>query len=69
MTALLDLQVGEFVIEKKELTNTETFPIWKIEGGRMLHKFELFTENSQILHRAIPTVSPCLKFISYIGFH
>ena len=51
------LQVGEFVMEKKDIKNFETYPIWKIESGRMLHKFELFTEESRILHRAIPTVS------------
>jgi len=44
-------------MEKKDLKNTESYPIWKIESGRMLHKFELFTENSRILHRSIPTVS------------
>ena len=50
-------QIGEFVMEKKDIKNLETYPIWKIESGRMLHKFELFTEDSRILHRAIPTVS------------
>ncbi|KAH3884177.1 hypothetical protein DPMN_008150, partial [Dreissena polymorpha] len=55
-----DLKVGEFVMEKKDLTNTESFPIWKIENGRMLHKFELVTENSRILHRSIPTFSSWL---------
>lgn len=47
-------------MEKKDLKDTETYAIWKIEGGRMLHKFELFTENSKILHRAIPTFSSWL---------
>lgn len=55
-----DLQVGEFVMEKKDLKNYETYPIWKIESGRMLHKFELFAEESRILHRAIPTFSSWL---------
>lgn len=51
------LQVGDFVIERNDEKNTESYAIWKIEPGRMLHKFELFTENSRILHRSIPTVS------------
>lgn len=55
-----DLQVGEFVMEKKDIKNYETYPIWKIESGRMLHKFELFAEESRILHRAIPTFSSWL---------
>ncbi|XP_053384154.1 uncharacterized protein LOC123536407 isoform X2 [Mercenaria mercenaria] len=55
-----DLQVGDFVIEKNDEKNTESYSIWKIEPGRMLHKFELFTENSRILHRSIPTFSSWL---------
>lgn len=51
------LQVGEFVIEGKDEKSSESFPIWKVESGRMLHKFELFLENSRILHRSIPTFS------------
>ena len=46
-------------MEKKDIKNYETYPIWKIESGRMLHKFELFAEESRILHRAIPTVRYC----------
>ena len=44
-------------MEKKDVKNYETYPIWKIESGRMLHKYELFAEEARILHRAIPTVS------------
>ncbi|KAL4225499.1 protein of unknown function (DUF4211) [Mactra antiquata] len=55
-----ELQVGDFVMEIKDERNTECYPIWKIESGRMLHKFELFTENSRVLHRSIPTFSSWL---------
>ena len=55
-------QVGEFVMEKKDIKNYETYPIWKIESGRMLHKYELFAEEARILHRAIPTVSQATQY-------
>ncbi|KAL3842092.1 hypothetical protein ACJMK2_020156 [Sinanodonta woodiana] len=70
-TIQTDLQVGDFVIEKRDLKNYEAYPIWKIESGRMLHKFELFTEDGKILHRAIPTFSswqPTMKN-SYVHIH
>ncbi|KAK3602640.1 hypothetical protein CHS0354_034229 [Potamilus streckersoni] len=70
-TVQTDLQVGDFVIEKRDLKNYETYPIWKIESGRMLHKFEFITEDGKILHRAIPTFSswqPTMRN-SYVHIH
>lgn len=50
-------QPGKFIIEVKDLSNYESYPIWKIENGKMLHKYELIIEDGKIRHRAVPTVS------------
>ncbi|ESO97965.1 hypothetical protein LOTGIDRAFT_153075 [Lottia gigantea] len=45
-------QVGRFIIEKKDLNNYETYPIWRIEQGGMIHKFENFPEDGTIRHKS-----------------
>lgn len=50
-------QIGSFILDKKDLNNFESYPIWKIETNRMLQKFELFLDNGKIRHRALSTVS------------
>lgn len=49
--------MGAFVINKKDLNNFEGFPIWKIEAGKMMRKYELYVEKGEILHRSLSTVS------------
>ncbi|KAK3101720.1 hypothetical protein FSP39_005807 [Pinctada imbricata] len=50
-------RIGEFVMDKKDMNNFECFPIWKIEQGRMMRKFELITDNGKIRHKALCTFS------------
>lgn len=33
-------QKGDFVVERKDMFTGNSFPIWKIEPGRLLLKFE-----------------------------
>jgi hypothetical protein len=49
--------MGSFVINKKDLNNFEGFPIWKIEAGKMMRKYELFIDKGEIFHRSLSTVS------------
>lgn len=53
------LQIGDFVIAKSDLNNFECFPIWRIDPGKMMKKYELFTDKGKILHMATCTVSSC----------
>ena len=58
------LQVGRFLLEKKDLHNYESYPIWRLEQGRMMRKFEMIIENGRIHHKAVSTVSgSCLRVI------
>ncbi|KAK6191164.1 hypothetical protein SNE40_002903 [Patella caerulea] len=50
-------QVGRFLIEKKDLHNYETYPIWRIEQGGMIHKYEIFPEEGNIRHMSVSTYS------------
>eukprot|EP00106_Octopus_bimaculoides_P014008 XP_014781450.1 PREDICTED: uncharacterized protein LOC106877154 [Octopus bimaculoides] len=52
-----NFEPGKFIIEVKDLSNYESYPIWKIENGKMLHKYELIIEDGKIRHRAVPTYS------------
>ena len=51
------LQKGDFVIERKDLTNYDSYPIWKIDAGRLIQKFEPFTKDDKMIHKAMSTVS------------
>lgn len=53
-------RIGDFVIAKSDLNNFECFPIWRIDPGKMMKKYELFTDKGKILHMATCTYSSCL---------
>ncbi|ELU01499.1 hypothetical protein CAPTEDRAFT_197915 [Capitella teleta] len=48
---------GTYVIDRRDLTNHESFPVWRVEGGKLLRKFEPFIENGELLHRPLSTYS------------
>ncbi|KAK3602641.1 hypothetical protein CHS0354_034230 [Potamilus streckersoni] len=48
-------QTGGFVIDKADQHNVDSFPVWKIENGRLLKKYEAFYRQGKILHRALKT--------------
>lgn len=52
--------MGSFVINEKDINNFEGFPIWKIEAGKMMRKYELFIEKGEIYHRSLSTYSSWL---------
>ncbi|XP_041366788.1 uncharacterized protein LOC121381528 [Gigantopelta aegis] len=52
-----NFQIGRFLMEKKDLDNYENYPIWKLEQGRMIHKYEFFIEDGKIKHRDVSTYS------------
>ncbi|KAK7488802.1 hypothetical protein BaRGS_00019937, partial [Batillaria attramentaria] len=52
-----NFQVGRFLLEKKDLHNYESYPVWRLEQGRMLRKFEMFIDNGRVLHKAVSTYS------------
>lgn len=54
---LLHLQKGDFVIERKDVWKTEGFPIWRIETGKLLQKFDPLLTDSGIIHKSASVVS------------
>ncbi|XP_076472200.1 uncharacterized protein LOC143301652 isoform X2 [Babylonia areolata] len=52
-----NFQVGQFVLEKKDMRSYESYPIWRLEQGRMLRKFELCMHNGHVCHKAVSTYS------------
>ncbi|XP_076451080.1 uncharacterized protein LOC143286975 [Babylonia areolata] len=50
-------EVGQFLLEKKDLHNYETYPIWRVEQGGMLRKFEMNIDNGHLYHKAVSTYS------------
>ncbi|XP_061167072.1 uncharacterized protein LOC133175935 [Saccostrea echinata] len=53
-------RIGDFVMAKNDLNNFERFPIWRIDPGKMMKKYELFTDKGKILHMATCTYSSYL---------
>lgn len=45
-------QKGDFVVERKDLYSHGEFPVWKIEAGRLLQKYEPFKSDIGILHKS-----------------
>ncbi len=45
------------MIDKKDLANYDSFPIWRIDAGRLLQKFESFEKDGKLFHKALSTVS------------
>ena len=52
----LSFQLGTFVINRQDMNNYEGFPIWRIEAGMMMRKYELFVDKGEICHRSLSTV-------------
>ncbi len=45
-------------MDKKDLSNPDSFPIWRIDAGRLLQKFEPVIKDSVVVaHKALSTVS------------
>ena len=45
-------QKGDFVLERKDYYKQEGFPIWKIEAGRLLQKFDPVLMDNELLHKS-----------------
>ncbi|CAL1535115.1 unnamed protein product [Lymnaea stagnalis] len=62
-TAVVDseFKVGMYVIEKKDLQNYESYPIWKLEQGNMIRKFEIKIQDGKIQHVAVGTFSTWMQ--------
>lgn len=59
-----NFQVGRFLLERKDQHNYESYPVWRLEHGRMLRKFEMFIDNGRILHKAVSTYSSWVPSMS-----
>jgi len=53
---LLVVQKGDFVIERKDVWKTEGFPIWRIETGKLLQKFDAVLTEAGIVHKSASVV-------------
>jgi len=49
-------QRGDFVIERKDRYNYESFPVWKIEAGKLLQKYEPVVNDTAVLHKSVSIV-------------
>ena len=45
------------MIDKRHLDNPDEHPIWKIDAGKLLQKFEPISHLEENCHRALCTVS------------
>jgi hypothetical protein len=50
-------QKGDFVIERKDSWKTEGFPIWRIETGKLLQKFDPLPIEGGLLHKSASVYS------------
>ena len=50
------LQKGDFVIERKDVWKMEGFPIWRIETGKLLQKFDPVLISDGIVHKSASVV-------------
>lgn len=50
-------QRGDFVIERKDRYNYESFPVWKIEAGKLLQKYEPVVNDTAVLHKSVSIYS------------
>ena len=49
-------QIGRYVIDKKDVKNVDNFPIWKIESGILLKKFEMHIVKGKMMHKPVKVV-------------
>jgi hypothetical protein len=54
---IIILQKGDFVVERKDGWKTEGFPIWRIETGKLLQKFDPVVIEGGIIHKSASVVS------------
>ena len=47
------------MIERKDVWKTEGFPIWRIETGKLLQKFDPVPIEGGILHKSASVVCAC----------
>ena len=52
--------IGEYIIEKKDLQNHESYPIWRLEKDNMMRKFESRSHDGSKRHYPGGTVS-CIQ--------
>lgn len=54
------MQRGDFVQERKDFYKKEGFPIWKIESGKLLQKFDPIMIDDKLVHQSACIVSVTL---------
>lgn len=47
------------MLERKDMANYDSYPVWKIDAGRLIQKFEPFTKDGRMIHKAMSTVGLC----------
>lgn len=50
-------QKGDFVVERKDAYRHDGFPIWKIEAGRLLQKYDPVASDNGFVHKSASVVS------------
>ncbi|GFN93840.1 proline-rich protein 12 [Plakobranchus ocellatus] len=51
------IKVGTYMIEKKDMENSESYPIWRLEENNQIKKFDLKVVNGNVKHLASETTS------------
>ena len=59
---------GDFVVDKKDAYKSE-FPIWRIENGKLLQKFEPFIDGRVLYHKSASIVSWSNNFLVHVDIN
>ena len=45
------------MIDKKDLNSVHGYPIWRLDAGHLLQKYEYMNAGGRAIHKAVSTVS------------
>jgi len=54
---ICSFQKGDFVIDRKDAYKLDSYPIWRIENGKLLQKFDPSFEDGILVHKSASVVS------------
>lgn len=56
MANMVMFQKGDFVIDRKDAYKLDSYPIWRIENGKLLQKFDPELEDGLFIHKSASVV-------------
>ncbi|BFZ13744.1 hypothetical protein BsWGS_16783 [Bradybaena similaris] len=55
--------IGQYLIEKSDMTRLENYPIWRMEGPNMLRKFEMIVQDGVVRHKSLNAYASWAQFM------